>query len=212
MTHNDPTDKHGHVLIALGLALEGMGIGEVQLVNALSKKLGFHHRTVRKALEQVYHSQRFVPKVDLRYLKNGRIEVNVIDLPSYIKDSAAEEELMLLKLFSNEVWFGKKVPFSRVTADGRELMRILARSRELVDVDYDNDMIGLSNAGADEAFELYGDLRRVRDLAIRDFRLGTSALREKTRTRAMPLPDEIDRAYYKCFHLATPPVTRFSTE
>lgn len=175
--------KHDLVLLLIGLALENREVGEEYSINNIAKDVKLHHQTVKNVLKHIYYAQNFIPRIDLIFKERGRIYVRIEDLPAYQTYCVDPKDLVLLRLFNREAWFGKKISYEIIWPNQRGLLSLLSKLKQqgLIEVEYDSGMIGLSREGADEAFEIIEDLSRIRDSAIKNIENGSEMLRERKR-------------------------------
>lgn len=183
--------EHKAVLTTVGLALEDMGTNkEVHTVNKIAEKAHRHHRTVQRALEEIYYTQNFIPEIDLLH-EEGKMSVHIKDLPKYVRMSSEPEDALLIKLFHAKAYFGHRIPISILNLSKEEMIHIkkvaLSGIAEWVVVDNRNRTIGLTIEGSKRAFKKVEELSNIRDTTITNPAKGAVQLR----ARAKP-PEEAE--------------------
>lgn len=143
-------------------------------INRIAEMAHLHHQTSKRVIESIFVIQRLAPVIDLHYLQNGRVEVELMDMPAYFCENLDIQKRVLGKLYSMRAFFGHKAPIEILSKE--EEIAISGLKRDLL-IDVDDISIGLSVMGAESAFEIMEHFMEVQDLIFNDPELATSQLR-----------------------------------
>lgn len=169
-------DKHMRALQRIGLVLESKELGEKLSVHKIAKEARLHYKTTKKALERLYYSQNFIPRIDLEYEKRQhRVKVVVSDFPSFFSECTEIELLVLLKLFNLGGYLDKEVEWQ--AASEKELRAVLDQ-RHLIRIDEDSHRASLTMEGVERALDTIRFLAWIRDSAIRNLEETSKMLRD----------------------------------
>jgi hypothetical protein len=170
---NEYPYKQRAELQAILHVLSDKPIGWREHINAIAKMAHLHHQTAKRVIENIFVIQKIAPIISLYYLENGRIEMEIKDIPAYFYENLKSEERVLIKLYLSKAFFGSKVSIELLSKEEQKLIPKL--KNELL-VHHDASLIGLSAAGVELAFQKMEDFMNLHDLMFQNLEMATSQI------------------------------------